>query len=338
MIHTIGLSLLVASAAALPAPRVPIDERMIEVAQGRSLYLRCVGSGPVTVLFDAGGSDWSVIWAGIQERIGPKARACAYDRAGMGKSDPAPGPRTPAAIAADIHALIGRAGSNGPVVLVGHSLGGFNVKLAAALFPEDVAGLVLIDPAEDRTWERTRDQLGAQYGVQYSAQAELLDRSFFPALVEKYQTCAKMAASTRFVPGTPEYRKCADPDRPALGESANAERQRVHVTVAYQEAQASEIRWCVYADPSNDPVYAQLFKPGALGSKPVVVLTHRDPPSDDAIDKLNAEQGLLLHRETAALSSRGAHEFVDGSGHYIQLDRPEVVSKAIERVIKEVLK
>lgn len=338
MIRTIGLSLLVTTAATSTAPASVTDERMIEVAQGRSLYLRCVGSGPVTVLFDAGGSDWSIIWGGLQERVASKARACAYDRAGLGNSDPAPGPRTPAAIAADIHALIGRAGFKGPVVLVGHSLGGFNVKLTAALFPEDVAGLVLIDPSEDRTWERTRKQLRVKYGVRYASQAELLDRNFIPALVEKYQDCAKIAASTRIAPGTPDYRRCADPDRPALGESANAARQRVHVTIAYQEAQASEIRWCVYADPSNDAVYTQLFKPGAFGNKPVAVLTHRDPPSADPIDKLNAEQGLLLHRETAALSSRGSHELVDGSGHYIQLDRPEVVSQAIEQVIKEVLK
>ena len=338
MSFALGFTLLSSPLAALPDSRPVFEERMIEVAKSRSLFLRCIGSGPVTVLFDAGGSDWSIVWASVQQAIAGKAQACAYDRAGLGKSDPAPGPRTPAAIANDIHALIGAAHFGRPVILVGHSLGGFNVRLAAVLFPDDVAGLVLIDPAEDRTWERTRDRLGKKYGGRFAAQAELLDRTFFPALVEKYQNCVKIAASTGIKLGTPDYRGCADPDRPALGPDANAQRQSVHVTLAYQQAQASEIRWCVYADPSNDAVYARLFRPGVLGRTPVAVLTHQEEQSDDPINQLNTEQGLLLHRETAALSSRGTHEVVARSGHYIQFDRPDLVVAAIERVVSQVSK
>lgn len=145
------------------------------MAPGRSLLLRCAGSGPATALFDAGGSDWSLVWTGVQQQLARSVQACAYDRAGLGQSDAAPGPRTPSAIASDLHALIGKAGFNRPVVLVGHSLGGFNVKLTAALYPNDVAGLVLLDPSEDSTWERSRQTLGARYGVRNTAQAELAD-------------------------------------------------------------------------------------------------------------------------------------------------------------------
>src|SRR5688572_18120434 len=90
---------LVALAVATPAAAaavLPFTDRRVEVAPGRSLRLRCAGAGPVTVLFDAGGSDWSIIWAGVQREIARKAQACAYDRAGLGMSDPARGPRTPA--------------------------------------------------------------------------------------------------------------------------------------------------------------------------------------------------------------------------------------------------
>lgn len=103
-------------------------------------------------------------------------------------------------------------------------------------------------------------------------------------------------------------------------------------------AQFSEIAWCVYADPSTDRVYASLFRPGLFGTKPVVVLTHQEEPSDDPIDQLNAAQGLLLHRETAALSRRGTHRVVTGSGHYIQLDQPQQVVDAVLEVVRKLPK
>ncbi|WP_344705555.1 alpha/beta hydrolase [Sphingomonas swuensis] len=331
---SLALAALAPSGTGAPAP---FTERKLEVAQGRSLFLRCAGEGPVTVLFDSGGSDWSIVWTALQQRIAGRARACAYDRAGLGRSDPAPGPRTPFAIASDLHAMIDGAGFRQPVVLVGHSLGGFHVKLAAALFPQDVAGLVLLDPSEERSWERTRGPLGAKHGVANAARAELADRSFFPALVEKYRGCAERAkAAGGLDPAAPDWRRCADPDRPALGDEANAERRRIHSTPTYQAAQYSEIAWCVYADPSADGVYARLFRPGMLGNKPVAVLTHQEEQSDDPVDRVNAEQGLLLHRETAALSRRGTHRLVTGSGHYIQLDQPEVAARAILAVVEKV--
>jgi pimeloyl-ACP methyl ester carboxylesterase len=330
---------LAAAAPAASSPPVSFTERRVEVAEGRSLHLRCSGEGPVTVLFDAGGSDWSIIWTDVQRRIAVSARACAYDRAGLGKSDPAPGPRTPSAIANDMHALIEKANFSQPVVLVGHSLGGFNVKLAAALFPEDVAGLVLIDPSEDRTWERTRGLLSARHGVRNTARAELFDRFFFPALVEKYRGCAERAkAAGGLDPNARDWRRCADPDRPALGAEANTERRRIHATPIYQASQYSEIAWSVYADPTSDAVYARLFRRGLFGDKPLAVLTHKEEDSNDPVDRVNAEQGVLLHRETAALSSHGTHQLIPGSGHYIQLDKPQAVVDAILAVVQQVLK
>lgn len=325
------VSLLLGAALATEAPVV----RRIEVAPGRSLALQCLGSGPQTVLFDSGGSDWSTVWALVQPAVAQHTRACTYDRAGLGASDPAQGPRTPGAIAQDLHLLIGKAGL-GRVVLVGHSLGGFNVKLTAALFPEDVRGLVLLDPSEERSWERSRGPLGKSYGVANAAQAELTDQAFIGWLVERYRTCAaKAAAGNGLDPSDPRFRRCADPDRPALGDARNAERRRVHATPAYQAAQASEIAWSVYGDASADSVYARLFRPGMFGIMPVMVLTHQEEPSTDPVDQLNTAQGLMLHRESAALSTRGVHRSVARSGHYLQLDQPSVVIEAIRKVLAQ---
>jgi pimeloyl-ACP methyl ester carboxylesterase len=232
-----------------------------------------------------------------------------------------------------MHALIGKA-SLGKVVLVGHSLGGFNVKLTAALYPADVAGLVLLDPSEERTWARSRVPLGARFGTTIAARAELADQAFMGWLIDRYRECAAKAVTTKGLdPTDPGFRRCADPDRPALGPALNAERRRVHATAPYQLAQASEVAWSVYGDAAADPVYARLFRPGMFGTMPIVVLTHEEEASDDPVDRLNTAQGLMLHQASAALSSRGVHRSVPKSGHYLQLDQPLVVIEAIDEVL-----
>lgn len=308
-------------------------QQRIEIAPNRSLNLVCMGSGERTVLFDAGGSDWSDVWALVQPVIAASARACAYDRAGLGYSDAAAGPRSPFAIVEDMHALIEAADIDGPLVLVGHSLGGFNVKLYAALYPDDVAGLVLIDPAEDRWWSRTREWAVEEYGASLAARSELIDGRFIQSLVDRYRSCADTARSVDLDPASLTYRRCSDPVRPQLGPAIADSRRTLQVRAAYQDAQWSEVAWSVYADGRPDPIYGTLFRPGAFGAMPMLVLTHQDPPSNERLDQLGTEQILRLHRETARLSSRGRHRVVSGAGHYIQLDRPEEVIAAIEEIL-----
>jgi pimeloyl-ACP methyl ester carboxylesterase len=328
--------LLAALAAAVTAPALPASTR-VEVAPGRSLAMTCVGNGTQTVLFDAGGSDWSLVWATILPRLADRARACAYDRAGLGKSDPAPVARTPFAIVEDLHALI-KARFTAPVVLVGHSLGGFNVKLYTALYPKDVTGLVLVDPSEERDWDRTRAWAIEKYGANTATKAELSDRSFIAGLMERYRRCATIAQPNGLDPSSLDYRRCSDPPRPALGDQINTERQKVQATAGFQAAQASEVLNSVYGSDESDKAYAQLFRPGMFGSKPLVVLTHLEEPSTDPVDQLGADQGLKLHEETARLSLRGRHLPVSSSGHYIQLDQPDVLLQAIDGVLEQLKK
>jgi len=329
--------ILAALAGAVTAPSLPAPAR-VEVAPGRSIALTCVGGGPQTILFDAGGSDWSLVWATILPRLAGRARACAYDRAGLGASDPAPGARTPMAIVGDLHSLIEAARLKGSLILVGHSLGGFNVKLYTALYPDDVAGLVLVDPSEERDWDRTRAWAIKKYGAVTATRAELLDRSFIAGLMERYRRCATISQPNGLDPASLDYRRCSDPPRPALGDQINAGRQKVQATATYQAAQASEILNSVYGGNQSDEAYAQLFRPGMFGAKPLVVLTHVEEPSTDPVDQLGAEQGLRLHEESARLSLRGRHRAVRNSGHYIQLDQPEVLLQAIGGVLDQLKK
>lgn len=329
----------IAAEESTPAPATQVGREyarahdMIDVG-GRKLNLYCMGSGPRTVLFDAGGSDWSDVWALVQPAVAKKTRACAYDRAGLGHSDPSPRPRTPVEIAQDIHALVASAHLATPLVVVGHSLGGFNVKLYAALYPDEVAGLVLLDPAEDRTAARVRPLLRSRFGASIAARSELADLTFFAWLTERYTRCAEAARETPLDPASPIYRRCTDPARTALGPEIAAERTRLQVSGAYQAAQASEILNSVYASDRADPVYADLFVPGAFGRKPMVVLTHGVYDPEDPLDVAGQAAGVALHRQTSRLSKVGQHRLVPGTTHYIQLDAPQVVTAAIAEVVQ----
>jgi len=327
---------LAANAADTPTPELGRQYARPQEAVdlgGRQLNLFCLGSGPRTVLFDAGGSDWSDVWALVQPAVAKTARACAYDRAGLGHSDPAPKPRTPAEIAHDLHGLVSAAKLQTPLVVVGHSLGGFNVKLYAALYPDDVAGLVLLDPSEDRSAERSRPLLRRQFGPSIAARSELADLTFLAWLKDRYTRCAEAAREKPLDPASPIYRRCTDAVRARLGPEIAAERTRVQVTSPYQTAQASEILNSIYASDRADPVYADLFRRGAFGRKPMIVLTHGDHDLADPLDVASQAAGVALHEETSRLSRIGRHRVVPGSGHYIQLDQPAAVTGAISEVL-----
>jgi pimeloyl-ACP methyl ester carboxylesterase len=128
-------------AAATPkASRTRVD------VGGRALFISCTGTGTPTVVLEAGSGNTGDTWVSVQPEVARFTRVCSYDRAGLGQSDPAPaGVRTVQDSVDDLHALLGAADISGPVVLVGHSLGGLIVRLYASQYPDEVAGAVLVD-------------------------------------------------------------------------------------------------------------------------------------------------------------------------------------------------
>jgi pimeloyl-ACP methyl ester carboxylesterase len=128
-----------------PPPESATGER-VDIG-GRSLYLECTGEGSPTVVLEGG-----VVpdWAAVQPEVASQTRVCSYDRPDSpeSRSDPT-SDRTAQEVVDDLHALLTAAGEAGPYVLVGHSLGGIYVQLYAYQYPEEVAGLVLIDPTPE---------------------------------------------------------------------------------------------------------------------------------------------------------------------------------------------
>jgi pimeloyl-ACP methyl ester carboxylesterase len=134
--------------AATPPPGHLVD------IGGHRLHLWCTGDGAPAVILDTGLGGSSADWGFVQPDVARFTRVCSYDRAGMGYSDPGPSPRTARRIASELAELLVRRGIGGPVVLVGASIAGFDVRVFASDHPERAAGLVLVDAShEDQAHE-----------------------------------------------------------------------------------------------------------------------------------------------------------------------------------------
>ncbi len=152
-----ALGMLVPVAAILPAfaSGAPAEApgRMIDIG-GHRLHIHCSGEGAPTVILDGGAGAWSAHYAGVQAEIAKGTRVCTYDRAGLGWSEAGPKPRTSGRMADELHALIHEAGIAPPIILAGHSLGGYNVRIYQARYPEEVSALVLLESAHPDQWKR----------------------------------------------------------------------------------------------------------------------------------------------------------------------------------------
>jgi len=144
-----------------------------------------VGQGSTTVLLDGGLGEWSAQWVLVQREVSGTTRVCAYDRAGMGWSEMGPEPRDAKQISSELHALLEGANIEGPYVLVGHSFGGLYMQTYAARYPEEVAGMALIDSSQPDQFSYqpvTRDS----YEPQEFAVASLAARLGIVRLLSKF--------------------------------------------------------------------------------------------------------------------------------------------------------
>ena len=142
----VAIGLVACSALVPTSTPTAMLSGMVDVG-GYELYYECSGQGSPTVILEAGMGSESSYWASVIPRVEENTRICAYDRANLGRSDEAQTPRTFQDAARDLQALLGNARIDGPYILVGHSLGGELVRVFADQYPEEVAGIVLVDAA-----------------------------------------------------------------------------------------------------------------------------------------------------------------------------------------------
>jgi pimeloyl-ACP methyl ester carboxylesterase len=128
-----------------PSPSLSGDISQTFDVDGHKLMLWCEGTGSPTVVLDSGLGVVSLTWNKAMFQIAQNTRVCRYDRAGLGLSEPGPRPRTSKQIVQELHTLLDVAGVPGPYILTGASFGGLNMQLYSTTYPQDVAGLVLVD-------------------------------------------------------------------------------------------------------------------------------------------------------------------------------------------------
>ncbi|HYL63105.1 MAG TPA: alpha/beta hydrolase [Candidatus Methylomirabilis sp.] len=128
--------------------RFPQIGRSVDIG-GRTLNVFCSGAGAPPVIFESGGPGPGLEWEAFQREAAKFTQACWYDRAGEGWSDLGSFPRTSMAIANDLHELLKRAGVPPPYVFAGASFGGLNSRVYGGLYPNEVAGMILIDSAHE---------------------------------------------------------------------------------------------------------------------------------------------------------------------------------------------
>jgi pimeloyl-ACP methyl ester carboxylesterase len=288
-------------AAARDRARHPPPGTLVDVGSYR-LHLHCVGSGP-TVILEAGGGASSLVWGRVQGELAAFARVCAYDRAGIGWSEPSGRPPTTINISEDLRRLLERAGLAGPYVLVGHSLGGLYAQAFAFRYPDLVAGLVLVDAPHPDQALRNPPEVGRAMG-RLALMARL-------GSVAAHLGLARLAGW-----GT------ADGGGGTSGASLTAE----WLTTSAAELESFE-ESCAQVRASWRPV-----------SAPVIVLTHGredhvfpfvSEDANRAHERLFAE----LQRELVRLSPEGRQVMVPGTGHMIPLEAPEVVIRAVRDVL-----
>jgi pimeloyl-ACP methyl ester carboxylesterase len=154
-------------AEAADAKTYPPPGQLVDVG-GYRLHINCTGTSSPTVVIVAGAGDWSTSWGFVQPEVAKTARVCTYDRPGLGWSEAGPLPQDAAQFAKELHTLLQNANVPGPYVMVGHSLGGFIVRIFAHDYASEVLGVVLIDSMNPR---QVTESLSSSLARLYSLQA-----------------------------------------------------------------------------------------------------------------------------------------------------------------------
>lgn len=279
----------------------PMEGQLVNV-DGRRMHIDCSGIGSPTVILDSGLGDNYLSWRKVQPQIARMTRVCSYDRAGLGYSDKSSRPRTSKVMAQELHALLQSANIWPPYILVGHSMAGYNVRIYARLYRDEVSGMVLIDASHPDQENRFPTGLKDLEG---SWQRELQ----FVAYTMPF--------------GIPRLLGLCESDASERAADCNWHNAREQLAEMHAFSESA----------------AEAGQTGSLGDLPLAVLSHDpDKPSTDIppdLAKPSNEAWEKMQEEMAHLSTRGTQTIARNSSHYIQVDRPDVVIDAVQRVVEQ---
>lgn len=308
-------------------------QRLVDIG-GRRLNIYCTGLGSPSVILDAGASDTTFAWRKVQPVVSRSTRVCSYDRAGLGFSDAGPVARDATAAVNDLHALLRRAGIAPPYILVGHSEAGFYEPLYANRDPQEVAGIVLVDPSFPND-EQEFDAV--------SPTAARLDAATAPL----YHRCYEGALHGKLAQGSAAYASCGFPLHWQETFKAQCE-EHGPAFCALGRAQLKQFLRPGYWLDSGSELTSEAHLNSAevlrtqrsYGALPLIVLVAAYDESEPlpvppfemkAIQRVTEEGDDRL----AHLSTIGVCFIVHHTGHDIQANRPSAVISAIAEVLDQ---
>jgi len=345
LISAAGMAQIAASPSPTSPPHKPPynvnlylhAQRLVDIG-GRRLNIICTGRGSPTVILEAGLLADSTAWRLVQPTISRRTRVCSYDRAGLGFSDPAGSPRDGAAIVGDLHALLQRARIASPYVLVGWSSGGLYTRLYQYRFPNEVVGLVEVDPDSEFGVDNSKivTAIMKKPPQWFKQQMHGFHKQFGDCAVNVSKgTCAL------FPGGLTTYRqrqRAAGCPTISPAECALAEvRGKALARASLWKDEALELE---ATDKSAAEVRAAKRPYGNL---PLIVLTDSEEGDIDYSGRpisVAAQRAMWVAKDKAEeqiarLSGIGAHFIIAGSPHAIQLSHPFVVISAIAEVVDQ---
>lgn len=296
---------------------------------GRTLNLYCSGQGTPTVILETGGNSPGYEWLALQSKMALFTRACWYDRAGIGWSDPPSSPRTSATVASDLHEALHRAGVLPPYVMAGGSVGGEYVHIYTARYPTDVAGLVLIDSSVPDMHE---PDFALAPINRMSGRTRHLICMALPAVARL--GIIRFVTSRERRPPPPDF----TPEQASVLAKLEAQPKAFSADAEQGCAATDEGRIVPREGGGNPDINNAARNAGSLGDRPLLVLTAGRYWAPDGFEKEAAEyHEIWVHQLQASLvrlSTRGRQIVVD-AGHGME-ESPDSIVKAIRQVVDEV--
>jgi pimeloyl-ACP methyl ester carboxylesterase len=313
------------------------NERYLDVdAGGHTLHLLVVGESGPTVILESGWPGCGLGWDRVRGPVGRFARVVTYDRAGTGKSEAGPLPRHAQQVASELHTALANAGLNPPYILVGQSLGGTYVRVFAKMYPEDVSGIVLVDPTEPDACEPVDDV--KRWLAEHSPDSLARIESTFPKKTPPGYEIMLACRVKRLEQGLAELPPSQRERYRQAWWSEIDNLPAVETTLGSMSAGARDEMQAV-------PItFVQTVAARPLPSVPIILLAAGRPDMDSS----QAMSPVLreLHRDNRLGStSLEAHTkwvtetpgaklvVVSNSGHNIQTEQPQAVINAVREIV-----
>lgn len=279
----------------------PAPGNLIDVG-GFKMHIHCMGEGSPTVILEAASGGFSSSWAWVQPEIAEQVRVCAYDRAGSGWSESDAQPESAQRTAENLHTLLTNAGITGPYVMLGHSKGGLYVRQYAALYPQDVAGIVLLDSSHPYQFDRYPELLAGDTSV--------------------LQWMPLIKTLLRLGVGHAYFALGGEADFKDLPQRQHDEIAAVWSSVRYWENMEVSMR-------SGESIFKGTQNLGSLGNLPLLVVSRGTDNSTGWSD---------MQDDLAALSTNSRHITVENSTHMSLIFDPQqahILSQAILQLVHD---